>query len=222
MTLYLDTAEVTEWNDLMPFGVFEGITTNPLLAARAGMDYPSINWSDLAGRARDLGATEFFAQVHGPVEGYVDWAGALYETGKTVGIETIVKIPLVDAAIRATPAVKALGGRILMTACYDAKQMITAKSLKAEFIAPYFGRMIEAGIDAEAHLAAMAAMNRNGSPECRVLVASLRSEAQMVSLAALGHDCFTISPTVARDLLTNDHSAKAFEEFENASSGSHE
>lgn len=222
MTLYLDTAEITEWADLMPVGVFRGITTNPLLAARAGMDYPNINWGDLAGRARDLGATEFFAQVHGPTEGYVDWAGALYETGKSAGIETIVKIPLVEKAIRATPAVQELGGRILMTACYDAKQMITAKSLKTEFIAPYYGRMIEAGIGADAHLAAMYAMNRNGGPECRVLVASLRSADQMVSLARLGHDCFTISPEVARDMLTNSHSAKAFEAFESASSGSSE
>jgi len=150
MTLYLDTAEVAEWDDLMPIGVFQGITTNPLLAARAGMDYPNINWGDLTARARDLGATEFFAQVHGPSEGYVDWASALYETGKSVGIETIVKIPLVEAAIRATPAVQALGGRILMTACYNAKQMITARSLKAEFIAPYYGRMIEAGMQSSA------------------------------------------------------------------------
>lgn len=219
MTLYLDTAEVAEWDDLMPLGVFQGITTNPLLAARAGMDYPNINWGDLAGRARDLGATEFFAQVHGPSEGYVDWAGALYDTGKAVGIEIIVKIPLVEEAIRATPAVKVLGGQILMTACYDAKQMITAKSLKAEFIAPYYGRMIEAEIDAEAHLSAMTAMNKNGGSECKVLVASLRSANQMVSLARFGHDCFTISPMVARDMLTNNHSAKAYEEFENASCG---
>lgn len=216
MTLYLDTADVSEWDDLMPVGVFQGITTNPLLAARAGMDYPNIDWRALASRARDLGATEFFAQVHGPSEGYVDWAGALYETGKAVGIETIVKIPLVETAIRATPAVKALGGRILMTACYDAKQLFTAKSLKAEFIAPYFGRMIEAGIDGAAHLAAMAAMNRNGGPECRVLVASLRSADQMVTLAGLGHNCFTISPAVARDMLVNSHSDRAAEDFEDA------
>ena len=50
--------------------------------------------------------------------------------------ETIVKIPLVEAAIRATPGIKKLGGRILMTACYDAKQMFVAQALEADFIAP--------------------------------------------------------------------------------------
>ena len=115
----------------------------------------------MAARARDLGAKELHAQVFGPAETYVDWAGKLYDIGKAAGIETVVKIPLVEEAIRTTPAIKALGGRILMTACYDAKQMIVAKALCADFIAPYFGRMMEADLDGEGSLAAMLAMNKH-------------------------------------------------------------
>ena len=152
MTLYLDSADVAAWDHLMPTGLFHGITTNPLLASRAGLDYPAIDWNDLAGRACALGARALHAQVYGPAEGYVDWAGALYEAGEAAGIEAVEKIPLVERAIRATPAIKALGGRVLMTACYDAKQMFVAQALGADFIAPYFGRMAKAGLDAEAHL----------------------------------------------------------------------
>ena len=216
MRLYLDTADTNAWDDLMPTGLFAGITTNPLLAARAGLDYPNIAWADLAARARDLGATEFYAQVHGPAESYVDWAGKLYDVGKAAGIETVVKIPLVEDAIRATPAIRSLGGRVLMTACYDAKQMIVAKALGADFIAPYFGRMMEAGMDAEADLAAMLTMNQNSAKRCEILVASLRSAAQMVTLASQGHDHFTIAPAVAQDLLTSAQSIEAFNAFETA------
>lgn len=214
MTLYLDTADCALWADLMPTGLFRGITTNPLLAARAGLDYPRIDWSEMAAQAADLGAVEFHAQVFGPPESYVDWAGDLYAAGRAAGIETIVKIPLVEAAIRATPAIKALGGRILMTACYDAKQMFVAKALGADFIAPYFGRMAEAGMDAISHLATMARMNEGQGKPCTVLVASLRSAEQMVALADVGHDCFTISPDVARALLDCPQSIAAFESFE--------
>lgn len=216
MTLYLDTADRAAWAELMPTGLFQGITTNPTLAARAGLDYPRIDWASLAAEARDLGATALHAQVFGPTESYVDWAGALYAAGRAAGIETIVKIPLVLDAIRATPAIKALGGRILMTACYDAKQMFVARALGADFIAPYFGRMAEAGIDAMAHLATMAKMNDAEGPVCRVLVASLRSPEQMVALADIGHDCFTISPDVARALLSDSHSIAAYHAFEAA------
>ncbi len=214
MTLYLDTADIAEWHDLMPTGLFHGITTNPLLAARAGYSYADINWSDLAQTARDLGAKELHAQVSGAADGYEDWAGMLYETGKSAGIETIVKIPLVDAAIRKTPVIKALGGRILMTACYDAKQMFVAQGLGADFIAPYYGRMIEAGVNAKSHIATMQTLhNRTG---CKVLVASLRSAEQMTDLATVGAEIFTIAPAIARALLSDPLTERAFVDFENA------
>ncbi len=214
MRLYLDTADTAEWADLMPTGMFHGITTNPLLAARAGLSYAKIDWADLAGKAHDLGAKELHAQVYGAPEGYVDWAGTFYEVGKSIGIETIVKIPLVDSAIRQVPAIKALGGRILMTACYDAKQMFLAQGLGADFIAPYYGRMIEGGIAATDHIATMQKMSDRGG--CNVLVASLRSAEQMIELAAVGADVFTIAPAVARELIADKNSILAFEDFESS------
>lgn len=216
MKLYLDTADLSEWDDLMPTGIFHGITTNPLLAARAGFSYGEIDWPALADKACALRAKELHAQVFGPVEGYTDWAGTLYEIGKSHGIETVVKIPLVEDAIRATPEVKALGGRILMTACYDAKQMFVAQALGADFIAPYFGRMIEAGIDGVAQLSAMKEIQTKGGDGCDILVASLRSPEQMVELAGHGLDVFTIAPGVARELLSDERSQIAFAEFEKA------
>jgi len=101
-----------------------------------------------------------------------------------------------------------------MTACYYAKQMFVAQALEADFIAPYFGRMMEAGVDAMGHLATMAQMNNGCEKPCSVLVASLRSPEQMVSLADIGHDCFTIAPSVARSLLECGLSVAAFEDFE--------
>ena len=214
--LYLDTADITAWDDLMPTGLFHGITTNPLLAVRAGLNYPNINWSDMANRARELGAKELHAQVYGPTAGYVDWAAKLYDIGKATGIETVVKIPLVEDAIRTTSAIKALGGRILMTACYDAKQLLMAQALGADFIAPYFGRMVEAGMEAERHLSAMAKMAETPPVDCKILVASLRTADQMVSLATQGHTHFTIAPKIARDLMTSAKSIEAFHAFEAA------
>lgn len=219
MTLYLDTADTEAWDALMPTGIFHGITTNPLLAARAGLSYGQIDWRDMAAKARSLGARELHAQVYGPAEGYTDWAGALYEAGRVYGIETVVKIPLVETAIRATPAIKSLGGRILMTACYDAKQMFVAQGLGADFIAPYFGRMTEAGIDAVAELTAMKDIQKSGDGACEIVVASLRSASQMVELASKGLDVFTIAPAIAQELLSEARSDEAHAAFEEAARG---
>ncbi len=216
MQLYLDTAQVSDWSDLMPSGLFYGITTNPLLAHRAGLSYPDIDWAQMAARARDLGAAELHGQVFGPAETYQDWAGAFYQAGAQAGIETVVKIPLTAEGIRAAPTIRKLGGRILMTACYDAKQMITASLLGAAYIAPYYGRMIEKGIDAPRALRQMLAISRQVDSRCRVLVASLRSTDQMLDLAEQGHSLFTLAPNIARDLFSDPNTVAAVAEFEQA------
>ena len=51
------------------------------------------------------------------------------------------------------------------------------------------------------------------------LVASLRDAQQIVEIAKLGHDCFTISPSVAHDLFQNDFTAVDVANFEKICSG---
>lgn len=217
MDLYLDTAETDRWQELMPTCLFRGITTNPLLASRAGLAYPEIDWAGMAGLAAELGASELHCQVYGPVESYVDWAGARYEDGRKAGLQVVIKVPLVESAIRSVPALKAsLGGPILMTACYDAKQMFVATALKAEYIAPYFGRMLEAGLPAYEAMEQMLAIGRLANHRTRILVASLRNTEQMLRLARIGLECFTIAPQVARELLHQRESIAAVADFEAA------
>jgi len=217
MRLYLDTADKTAWAEWMLSGVFCGITTNPLLAARAGLKYDQINWQNMVQIAADAGAQEFHAQVSGNETDALQFAENLYAYGASSNIDCVVKIPLNTFGISLTPKIQALGGKTLMTACYDAKQMITANALGADYIAPYFGRMTEAGLDAMAHMRAIHAMSWNGP--CRPLIASLRSAQQMVEIAQIGHDCFTIAPTIAQDLFQNELTEAAAEEFERAAKG---
>ena len=54
MRLYLDTANTQDWVKLLPLGVFYGITTNPLLAQRAGLDYARSDWRGLLAHAKAL------------------------------------------------------------------------------------------------------------------------------------------------------------------------
>ncbi len=219
MDLYLDSAATADWDRLMPTGIFVGITTNPLLAARAGLSYPEIDWGLMARKAADLGATELHAQVHGAPDSYAAWADRLLEAGSAAGIRTVVKVPLIETAIRQVPALKAQGCPILMTACYDAKQMLVASALGADYIAPYFGRMLEAGLPAYEAMTQMLAVTKSRGNRTRVLIASLRDADQLCRLSEMGHDCFTIAASVADMLLTDDRSLAAVAQFEDASAG---
>ncbi|WP_407492474.1 transaldolase family protein [Pseudooceanicola sp. MF1-13] len=219
MDLYLDSASTDDWDRLMPTGMFTGITTNPLLASRAGLTYPQIDWTRMAQHAQSLGAQELHAQVYGAPETFLPWVETLMEAGEKAGIRTVVKVPLVERAIRQVPALKAAGCPILMTACYDAKQMLVASGLRADYIAPYFGRMLEAGLPAYDAMAQMLAVTKSPGNKTRVLIASLRDTDQLCRLAEMGHDCFTISAAVADMLLSDGMSETAVAQFEEATKG---
>ena len=201
----------------MPTGAFYGITTNPLLTARAGLVYDDISWKNLAFIAADVGAKEIHVQVHGDTQQALKFAEKIYEIGCSVGIECVVKIPLTLEGVAMVPKIKRMGGKILLTACFDAKQMITASALDADYIAPYFGRMLDAGIDAMAHMQAIAVMSKNSS--CRPIIASVRSALQLVEIAELGHNCFTISQSVAHELFQSELTKSAVMSFEKSLKG---
>lgn len=217
MRMYLDTADSAAWDRLMPLGIFHGITTNPLLAERAGLSYDAIHWQDMALHAQSLGAQELHAQVVDVTGDYMRWAEALYVAGHKAGIDCVVKVPLTSDGIHAAARIKTLGGKILMTACYHAKQMFIATALGADYVAPYFGRMHEAGLDAMAHMAQMRAIGAGS--QTRILIASLRSVDQMVDLAKQGQDCFTIAPAIADELVQETQTNEAAADFERAAKG---
>ncbi len=212
MRLYLDTADEAEWRALLPLGLFFGVTTNPLLTSRAGLLYHNIDWQGMVDRAAALGAQEFHAQIIGDEQYAVDFAKQLYQAGEASGITTVVKIPLTQLGIGLTRQIQDLGCKVLMTTCYSAKQMVIAQCLGAQYIAPYFGRMVEMGLDAQQQMRQIAAIRKCGS--CVPLVASLRNTNQILQLTELGYDHFTISPVLAHNLMHDEISLQAAQEFE--------
>jgi transaldolase len=143
-------------------------------------------------------------------------ASQLYALGEAFNIDVVLKIPMNDRFIRALPTIRQKSKKILMTACYEAKQMFVAQALGAEYIAPYFGRMVEAGLDAYNELKTMKAIGDSCDTPCRILIASVRSVEQMCQLAREGHDCFTLKPDLITGLVTSPLSDMAIAEFEQA------
>ena len=217
MRLYLDTADPIDWADLMPTGIFYGITTNPLLTKRLGLNYSEIIWPEMVSKAAELGAKELHIQIYGDANKALSFAKHVYGLGRSSDIECVIKIPFTFEGISLAPKIKDFGAKILMTACYEPKQMITACALKADYVAPYFGRMMDAGLDAMANMQIIEKIARKN--RCIPIIASLRNANQILDIAEIGHDCFTISPDVARDLFDSKLTDAADIDFETATNG---
>ena len=217
LRLYLDTADPLDWADLMPTGIFSGITTNPLLTKRLDLNYEEIVWEDMISKAAALGAKEFHVQIYGDPDKAFHFAEKIYILGNSLDIECVIKVPLTRSGISLVPKIKTLGAKTLMTACFEPKQVITACALKADYVAPYFGRMLDAGLDAMANMQIIKKVAR--SSKIIPVVASLRSAKQVLDIAEIGYDCFTISPEVARDLFYSKLTDEASSAFEAAAKG---
>ncbi len=61
-----------------------------------------------------------------------------------------IKIPATAAGFEAAAPLCRQGLSVTITACYTAHQTMLAASIGAKYVAPYYGRMLDAGIDADA------------------------------------------------------------------------
>mmetsp|Transcript_27034 Transcript_27034/g.39540 ORF Transcript_27034/g.39540 Transcript_27034/m.39540 type:complete len:271 (-) Transcript_27034:241-1053(-) len=211
---FLDTGDMVEWNELLPLGIFHGVTTNPTLLERAGQPctIPHIQkMADAALRQTD----EFMCQSWGTTP------DELYETGVALSApdpeRIVVKVPVTTTGVLAANRLIQSKVRVCLTACYDAKQALVAGSnLGAEYIAPYLGRMTDAGKDGLKACERMQSMVDGLGSNTRILVASIRDVESFETLAEAGLDTFTFSPEIARQLFEEPLTGDAAEDFERA------
>lgn len=212
MRLFIDSSDPRLWENCRRLGWAYGATTNPLILKRDGRKCSIETYRDLVEAAKNTGLQELQIQATGST------VEELTRTGEEIAAlwqHVVVKVPLTQAGLEAATNLVGQTTRITMTAAYATDQMIAAIAMGASYIAPYYGRLKEAGKDADAILQTMLAM-RSGTDAPRILVASIRSIAQLEMLAASGHDTFTLSPEIAEQLAINPMSDDAAADFEKA------
>ena len=211
MRLYLDTADRAAAEDLLATGLFAGVTTNPTILRRASQTVEDID--DIYRWALDAGAREVFFQAWG------EDTATLVKRGhdlRGLGDEVVVKLVASRAGAAACAALSADGVPTLLTAVHDPVQAVVAAAAGATYLAPYLGKLQEAGRDAIREVGAMQdALVGTGSPT-KILLASIRDVSSIVALAALGVDCFTMGPAVAEQLFADELTARAVQVFEDA------
>lgn len=211
-SFYLDSADRSLAEPLLSSRVFAGLTTNPTLLRSAGIANGEI--AALVDWASAAGADTVFVQAWGAD------AAALEASGRAIrqfGPHTVVKVPATQDGLEVTARLESAGIPVLVTAVYAARQVLPAMAAGAHFIAPYLGRMNDAGRDGFAEIAAMQRMIEASGSELKILVASLRTPADATRLAESGVSHFTVGPKVWDQFFDDELTAAAVETFEEAS-----
>ncbi|MET4637598.1 transaldolase family protein [Mycetocola sp. 2940] len=207
--LYADSAERSAVTPLLTDGLITGVTTNPTILARSKLDSSAI--PALYDEWLAAGAHEIFFQAWGTT------ADDLERTGRTIlslGERIVVKVPASTEGLRAAARLTRDGAIVLLTAVYSPGQAVAAAAIGARYVAPYLGRLQDAGRPGLDEIEGMHRLLEGTG--CDVLVASLRTSDAISDLAGRGIRHFTADPQVVKALFTDPASDRAIVNFEAA------
>lgn len=144
----------------------------------------------------------------------------MYDNGMAISMydreRIVIKVPVTTDGAKAASMLARDGVRICLTACYDSRQALIASSVGAEYIAPYLGRMTDAGKDGLEECKKMQDIADGLGSDTRILVASIRDVETISDLAIEGLDTYTFAPAVARMMFDVPLTVTAAGEFEEA------
>jgi transaldolase len=204
--LYIDAADRRLVAELWSSGVFAGVTTNPTILDRAGLGQRDV--PDLYAWLLDLGVPKVYLQVVGTTREEMLRSA---ERFRSLGPVT-VKVPATPAGFAAAGTLVREGAEVLLTVVYHPVQALMARDCGIQGVAPYVGRMTDAGRSGVESVIAM--QQAIGTEPTRILAASLRSADDIARLAAAGVPDFTLGGELARSVLDDVLTRAAADEFE--------
>ena len=199
--------------DLLATGLFRGVTTNPAILDKAGLG--SIDIPDVIRWATAAGAERVFVQAWGTS------ADDMVELGRQfrqISGNVVVKVPY---SLEGVVAAKRLSedGEVLVTAVHSDAQVLPIVLANATYLAPFVGRMDQAGRDGLDAALGMQRALRGLDTDTRLLAGSLRQPAQVLQLAQAGVSHFTMAPAVWRLFFEDDVTRAAVSDFQRLATG---
>jgi transaldolase len=205
MKLFLDSADPKEIAKLADSGLVDGVTTNPSLAAKTGLDYVE-------------SLHEICSMVPGPISAEVlatDAPGMISEGKRFARIakNIAIKVPLTWDGLKACRALADDGLMVNVTLCFSPVQAMMAAKAGAAFISPFIGRLDDAGQDGMELIREIRAIYDNYDYRTQILAASIRGVPHVRGAALAGADVATIPPDVFKALLNHPLTDKGLAAF---------
>lgn len=213
MALFVDSAYLPDVEAVCAAYPVAGVTTNPsilLAAAERGQRL------DDAETLRELLRLCRGPVLMQPMAGADDAEGlrAAAERYAAAAPERVApKLPPTEAGLRVGMALVQQGARVAYTASSALAQAYCAAQAGASWVIPYFGRIRRAGEDPRERMERMARLLAQQQSPTRILVASVKSPADLVEATLAGAHDVTAPPEVIRALLRDELSDAAFAQF---------
>jgi transaldolase len=206
MKFFIDTADLNEISEANDLGVLDGVTTNPSLCAKIGVQ-------DFEGHIAKICSI-----VEGDVSAEVvstEYADIIAEGRNLAAIadNVVVKVPLIKEGIKAIKTLSEEGIRTNCTLCFSATQALIAAKAGASYISPFIGRLDDISTEGMTLIADVVQIYDNYGFDTEVLTASIRHPMHVLEAARIGADVATMPLSVIEALLKHPLTDNGLERF---------
>lgn len=206
MKFFIDTADLDEIKEANDLGVLDGVTTNPSLCAKIGVE----DFEGHIAKICDIVDGDVSAEV---ISTEYD---AMVKEGRNIASiaeNVVVKIPLIKDGIKAIKTFSDEGIKTNCTLCFSTSQALVAAKAGATYISPFVGRLDDISSEGMGLIADIRLVYDNYGFETEILAASIRHPMHLLESARLGADVATMPLSVIDQLLKHPLTDIGLEKF---------
>lgn len=205
MKLFIDTANTEDIRKANDLGVICGVTTNPSLIAREGLEFQSV-------------IKEITEIVDGPISAevisleadkMVEEALQLVKLHKNI----VIKLPMTEEGLKATKRLSQKGIHTNVTLIFSAAQALLAARAGATYVSPFLGRLDDIGATGMDLVADIAEIFEVHGIETEIIAASVRNPLHVIDAAKAGAHIATVPYNVIIQMTKHPLTDKGIERF---------
>lgn len=202
----LNLEAIKKWSKILPLA---GVTSNPTIAKAEGQ----IDFFERIKEVRSIIGDKASIHVQVVAKDYEGILKDAAEIRRQAGDSIFVKVPVTTDGLTAIKTLKADGYHITATAIYTTFQGLLAIEAGADYLAPYYNRMENLNIDAEAVIGQLAEAIDRECSDSKILAASFKNVGQVNKAFALGAQAITAGPDVFEAGFAMPSIQKAVDDF---------
>jgi transaldolase len=159
MKFFVDTANLDQIKEVLSWGICDGVTTNPTLVGREGVDFET-RIKEICEAVGDRPVSAEVVSID--AEGMIREGRDLAKWAPNV----VVKIPFLKEGMKAIHVLSQEGIRINCTLIFGAPAGLIAAKAGASFISPFVGRLDDISADCMELVGQLVPMMQNYMFDC--------------------------------------------------------
>lgn len=205
MKIFIDTANLDQIKEINSWGIVDGVTTNPSLIAKEGVDVKT--------RIKEIAEI-----VNGPIsaEAMSMTADEMVKEGRELAKihpNVVIKLPMCIETLKATSKLREEGIRVNVTLIFSAQQALLAAKAGAAYVSPFVGRLDDIGEYGTDLISNIVQIYSNYDFDTEIIAASIRHPVHVLDVSLAGCDIATIPYDVLKKMVSHPKTDEGIQKF---------